>query len=148
MGGTDVIASVKAELGKPNHLYPDKGKVSIFVDCSPTAAPMFEGRGGEELSAELSLALQRCLLGGKSGAEGHIISENLVTNIEKAWMSIHIQETTATFFAVALASKKSEESCPSSSNARKYEAVLEALSIGDECLSQQALSIRDKCPSQ
>lgn len=68
LGGTDVIAGVKAELGKPNHLYPDKGKVFINVDCSPTAAPMFEGRGGEELSAELSVALQRCFLGGKSGA--------------------------------------------------------------------------------
>lgn len=27
-----------------------------------------QGRGGEELSSELSVALQRCLLGGKSGA--------------------------------------------------------------------------------
>lgn len=27
-----------------------------------------QGRGGDELSAELSSALQRCLLGGKSGA--------------------------------------------------------------------------------
>lgn len=27
-----------------------------------------QGRGGEELSTELSSALQRCLLGGKSGA--------------------------------------------------------------------------------
>lgn len=27
-----------------------------------------QGRGGEELSTELSVALQRCLLGGKSGA--------------------------------------------------------------------------------
>ncbi|XP_052178350.1 uncharacterized protein LOC127792066 [Diospyros lotus] len=68
IGATDVIASVKAELGKPSALQPDKGKVSIYVDCSPTAAPIFEGWGGEELSAELSLALQRCLLGGKSGA--------------------------------------------------------------------------------
>ncbi|KAF7153326.1 hypothetical protein RHSIM_Rhsim01G0212800 [Rhododendron simsii] len=68
MGATDVIASVKAELGKPSPFQPDKGKVSIYVDCSPTAAPMFEGRGGDELSAELSAALQRCLLGGKSGA--------------------------------------------------------------------------------
>ncbi|KAJ0982959.1 hypothetical protein J5N97_011214 [Dioscorea zingiberensis] len=68
LGATDVIASIKAELGKPNPLQPDKGKVSIFVDCSPTAAPKFEGRGGEELSSELSVALQRCLLGGKSGA--------------------------------------------------------------------------------
>ncbi|KAL6565546.1 hypothetical protein OROHE_004601 [Orobanche hederae] len=67
-GATDVIASVKAELGKPNPSYPDKGNVSIYVDCSPTAEPTFEGRGGEELSAELSSALQQCLLGGKSGA--------------------------------------------------------------------------------
>ncbi|CAK9151878.1 unnamed protein product [Ilex paraguariensis] len=68
MGATDVIGSVKAELGKPNPLQPDKGKVSLYVDCSPTAAPMFEGRGGEELSTELSATLQRCLLGGKNGA--------------------------------------------------------------------------------
>ncbi|XP_024923008.1 uncharacterized protein LOC107433900 isoform X1 [Ziziphus jujuba] len=68
LGATDVIASVKAELGKPHPLQPDKGKVAIYVDCSPTAAPIFEGRGGEELSMELSVALQRCLLGGKSGA--------------------------------------------------------------------------------
>ncbi|KAL8542176.1 hypothetical protein ACS0TY_003149 [Phlomoides rotata] len=58
---------LQAELGKPNSSYPDKGKVSIYVDCSPTAEPTFEGRGGDELSAELSSALQRCLLGGKSG---------------------------------------------------------------------------------
>ncbi|KAA8535453.1 hypothetical protein F0562_030456 [Nyssa sinensis] len=68
MGATDVIASVKAELGRPSLSQPDKGKVAIYVDCSPTAAPMFEGRGGEALSTELSAALQRCLLGGKSGA--------------------------------------------------------------------------------
>lgn len=30
--------------------------------------PKLQGRGGEELSSELSSALQRCLLGGKSGA--------------------------------------------------------------------------------
>jgi len=33
---------LQAELGKPSILHPDKGKVSIFVDCSPTAEPMFE----------------------------------------------------------------------------------------------------------
>ncbi|KAJ0427851.1 putative ribosomal protein S5 domain 2-type [Helianthus annuus] len=42
MGKTEVIASVKAELGRPSSSAPDKGKVSIFVDCSPTAAPQFE----------------------------------------------------------------------------------------------------------
>ncbi|PKA63246.1 hypothetical protein AXF42_Ash017714 [Apostasia shenzhenica] len=68
LGATDVIVSVKAELGKPTLLQPDKGKVAIYVDCSPTAGPAFEGRGSEELSTELSVGLQRCLLGDKSGA--------------------------------------------------------------------------------
>ncbi|KAK7307178.1 hypothetical protein VNO77_40008 [Canavalia gladiata] len=78
MGATDVIASVKAELGKPSSLQPDKGKVSINIDCSSTAEPAFEGRGGDELSAELSIALQRCLLGGKSGAGAGIDLSSLV----------------------------------------------------------------------
>lgn len=39
---TYLIFSLKAELGKPSLLHPDKGKVSIFVDCSPTAAPVYE----------------------------------------------------------------------------------------------------------
>jgi hypothetical protein len=34
--------NLQAELGKPSILHPDKGKVSIFVDCSPTAEPAFE----------------------------------------------------------------------------------------------------------
>lgn len=33
---------LQAELGKPSILHPDKGKVAIFVDCSPTAEPLFE----------------------------------------------------------------------------------------------------------
>ncbi|KAI9114581.1 hypothetical protein K1719_014279 [Acacia pycnantha] len=49
MGATDVIASVKAKLGKPSSLQPNKGKVSIHVECSPTAEPAFEGRRDEEL---------------------------------------------------------------------------------------------------
>nr|URM60719.1 SAP family protein [Gymnema sylvestre] len=68
MGATEVIAGVKAELGRPSPSHPDKGKVSIFVDCSPTAEPNFQGKGGDDLAIELSVALQRCLLGGKSGA--------------------------------------------------------------------------------
>ncbi|XP_074285692.1 uncharacterized protein LOC141611138 [Silene latifolia] len=68
IGGTDVIASVKAELGRPSSSRPDHGKVSIHVDCSATATPMHQGKGGEELSSELALALQRGLLGSKSGA--------------------------------------------------------------------------------
>lgn len=90
LGATDVIASVKVELGKPSPLQPDKGKVAIFVDCSPTAAPMFEGRGGEELSTELSVALQRCLLGGKSGAGAGINLSSLVVVEGKICWDLYI----------------------------------------------------------
>nr|GEW40652.1 hypothetical protein [Tanacetum cinerariifolium] len=68
MGRTEVITSVKAELGRPSSSAPDKGKVSIYIDCSPTATPKFERRGGEELSMELLAALRQCLLGGKTRA--------------------------------------------------------------------------------
>lgn len=90
MGATEVIASVKAELGRPSTLHPDKGKVAIYVDCSPTAEPMFEGRGGEELSTELSVALQRCLLGGKSGAGAAIDLSSLVVVEGKICWDLYI----------------------------------------------------------
>ncbi|KAI3944292.1 hypothetical protein MKW92_019868 [Papaver armeniacum] len=90
IGATEVIASVKAELGKPNPLQPNKGKVSIFVDCSPTAAPMFQGRGGEDLSAELSVALQRSFLGGKSGAGAGINLSSLIVVEGKICWDLYI----------------------------------------------------------
>ncbi|TVU01002.1 hypothetical protein EJB05_53561 [Eragrostis curvula] len=90
LGGTEVIASVKAELGKPSILHPEKGKVNIFVDCSPTAEPMFEGRGSEELSAELSVSLQRCLLGGKSGAGAAIDLSSLIVVDGKVCWDLYI----------------------------------------------------------
>jgi len=37
-----LATQVQAELGKPSLLQPDKGKVSIYVDCSSTAEPAFE----------------------------------------------------------------------------------------------------------
>lgn len=40
---------------------------SLLV-CASVVNIKLQGRGGEELSAELSSAIQRCLLGGKSGA--------------------------------------------------------------------------------
>ncbi|KDP30849.1 hypothetical protein JCGZ_13792 [Jatropha curcas] len=90
IGTTEVIASVKAELGKPSALHPDKGKVAIFVDCSPVAEPMFEGRGGEDLSAELSVALQRCLLGSKSGVGAGIDLSSLVVAEGKVCWDLYI----------------------------------------------------------
>lgn len=32
---------MQAEIGRPSSLQPDKGKVSVFIDCSPTAEPTF-----------------------------------------------------------------------------------------------------------
>lgn len=90
MGATDVIATVKAELGKPSASQPDKGKVAIYIDCSPTAAPMFEGRGGEELSTELSSSLQRCLLGGKSGSGAGIDLSSLIIVEGKVCWDLYI----------------------------------------------------------
>uniref|UniRef100_A0A0D6QY09 Ribosomal RNA-processing protein 42 n=1 Tax=Araucaria cunninghamii TaxID=56994 RepID=A0A0D6QY09_ARACU len=77
IGSTDVIATVKADLGRPSSYRPDQGKIEISIECSPTAAPEFERRGGDELSMELSGALQRSLLGGKSGAGAGIDLTNL-----------------------------------------------------------------------
>ncbi|KAF3607064.1 hypothetical protein DY000_02051188 [Brassica cretica] len=102
IGGTDMIASVKAEIGRPSSLQPDKGKIAVFIDCSPTAEPTFGvsfylalvtcvlwfllGRGGEELSSELALALQKCLLGGKSGAGvGINLSSRLIKEGRVCW---------------------------------------------------------------
>ncbi|XP_045820658.1 exosome complex component RRP42-like [Trifolium pratense] len=85
IGATEVIASVKAELGKPSLSQPDKGKVFIYIDCSSTAEPAFEGRGGEELSAELSTALHCCLLGAKSGAGAGIDRTSLVVEGKICW---------------------------------------------------------------
>uniref|UniRef100_A0A7N0VDV9 Ribosomal RNA-processing protein 42 n=1 Tax=Kalanchoe fedtschenkoi TaxID=63787 RepID=A0A7N0VDV9_KALFE len=90
IGATDVIASVKAELGKPNASQPDKGKVSVHIDCSATAEPAFEGRGGEELSAELSVSLQRCLLGGKSGSGAGINLSSLIIVEGKVCWDLYI----------------------------------------------------------
>jgi len=37
-----LATQVQAELGRPSLLLPDKGKVSIYIDCSSTAEPAFE----------------------------------------------------------------------------------------------------------
>ncbi|KAM3271002.1 exosome complex exonuclease RRP42 isoform X1 [Capsicum chacoense] len=90
LGETDVIASVKAELGKPRVSHPDQGKVYIYVECSPTAEPSFERRGGDELSTELSTALERSLLGGKSGAGAGINSASLLIKEGKVCWDLYV----------------------------------------------------------
>ncbi|XP_043710016.1 plant UBX domain-containing protein 11 isoform X2 [Telopea speciosissima] len=48
--------------------------------------------------------------------EGYISAEDLVSCIEKAWLNLHNQETTATFLTAALAVKKSEVMSSQASN--------------------------------
>ncbi|CAN1171948.1 Plant UBX domain-containing protein 11 [Linum perenne] len=64
-------------------------------------------------------------------SEGCVSAEVLVSNLEKAYLSLHIQETTANVFTAALANKKSEPPASGSSN---------GVSLGDESSSAIASS--------
>jgi exosome complex component RRP42 len=59
IGSTDVIVGVKAEIGTPDVETPNLGACEFSVECSPLASPKFRGRGGDELSAELSAAIEK-----------------------------------------------------------------------------------------
>ncbi|KAJ0259296.1 Plant UBX domain-containing protein 11 [Hirschfeldia incana] len=48
--------------------------------------------------------------------EGFIAAQDLASSLEKAWLGLHIQETTASIFSAALASKNSEQSASSDSS--------------------------------
>ncbi|OXA57382.1 Exosome complex component RRP42 [Folsomia candida] len=53
LGETDVIVATKVDLGTPDPDRPDRGTIKFLVDCSPTASPDFEGRGGDELAEKI-----------------------------------------------------------------------------------------------
>ncbi|KAF9564002.1 Exosome complex component RRP42 [Mortierella alpina] len=65
-GGTDVLVSVKAEIG-PVLVDPetgdgaDKGQIICSVECAPSASQQFEGRGADELNNELTQMMSRFL---------------------------------------------------------------------------------------
>lgn len=61
LGGTDVIVGVKAEIASPDMDTPDAGRLLLSVECSPVASSAFRGRGGEDLSSELTASLERSL---------------------------------------------------------------------------------------
>ncbi|CAH8265787.1 unnamed protein product [Arabidopsis lyrata] len=48
--------------------------------------------------------------------EGFIAAEDIASSLEKAWLGLHIQETTASIFSAALASQNSEKPASSASN--------------------------------
>ncbi|KAK3001507.1 hypothetical protein RJ639_021354 [Escallonia herrerae] len=56
-----------------------------------------------------------------TSSQGFVTAEILASSLEKAWLSLHIQETTATFLTAALASKNSEQLASQTANA----AILE-----------------------
>ena len=58
---------MQVEIGAPDEERPDCGRVCVAVECSPVASPAFQGRGGDELGAELTAALERGLYPGPSG---------------------------------------------------------------------------------
>ncbi|PIK58092.1 hypothetical protein BSL78_05006 [Apostichopus japonicus] len=51
---TEVIVGVKAEMGNPSPSHPNEGRLEFMVDFSANASPEFEGRGGDDLSVEMS----------------------------------------------------------------------------------------------
>ncbi|KAF9421040.1 Exosome complex component RRP42 [Entomortierella beljakovae] len=65
-GGTDILVSVKAEIG-PVQVDPvtgdgaDKGQIVCSVECAPSASQQFEGRGADDLNNELTQMMTRFL---------------------------------------------------------------------------------------
>lgn len=57
IGNTDILVGVKVELDIPHADRPNEGKIEFFVDCSATATPAFEGKGGDDLATEISNTL-------------------------------------------------------------------------------------------
>jgi len=87
LGGTDVIVGVKAELGVPDEARPSAGRLMFSVECSPVASPAFRGRGGDELSSEISKALERSMYVGPSGSHPPIDMNSLcVVSGKSCWI--------------------------------------------------------------
>ena len=59
LGNTELLVSAKVELGAPTPQCPDKGRLEFHVDCSPNANPMFQGRGGKNISDNICSVLSR-----------------------------------------------------------------------------------------
>ncbi|XWS07995.1 hypothetical protein CRYUN_Cryun41cG0039000 [Craigia yunnanensis] len=64
--------------------------VLVFMFYTYYSLIITKGRGGEELSTELSVALQRCLLGGKSGAGAGVDLSSLVVVEGKVCWDLYI----------------------------------------------------------
>ncbi|XP_050548413.1 exosome complex exonuclease RRP42-like, partial [Daktulosphaira vitifoliae] len=106
LANSDILVCVKVEIDSPLPETPKDGKIEYFVDCSANATPAFEGRGGEQLAAELSRFLylahspilnlsKLCIVSGQScwklfvdvlilecgGKNCSVISTNIISNV-------------------------------------------------------------------
>ncbi|KAF9969676.1 Exosome complex component RRP42 [Actinomortierella ambigua] len=70
-GGTDILVSVRAEIG-PVLVDPetgdgaDKGQIICSVECVPSASQGWEGRGADDMNNELSQIMARILSSGNA----------------------------------------------------------------------------------
>ncbi|CAH8374012.1 unnamed protein product [Eruca vesicaria subsp. sativa] len=82
--------------------------------------------------------------------EGFIAAEDLASSLEKAWLGLHIQETTASIFSAALASQNSEQPASSASNVvlppegGTSDAVVASQSTGTSVQSSERKSTKEK----
>ena len=73
LGGTDILAGVKVEVGSPLPSQPDRGYISVSVDwCAAPTTPNLRARcscagamvtapGSSDLSSEVALIIERSL---------------------------------------------------------------------------------------
>ncbi|KAF9578255.1 Exosome complex component RRP42 [Lunasporangiospora selenospora] len=80
-GGTDILVSVKAEIG-PVQVDAEtgegfnKGQVVCNVECAPSASQQFEGRGAEDLNTELTQMMTRFFSQGGPSSSSSSASSN------------------------------------------------------------------------
>lgn len=60
LGGTEVLAGVKVEVGAPLPSQPNRGHVCVSVDCSP-AATALDKHSSDELSSQVAALIERSL---------------------------------------------------------------------------------------
>ncbi|CAL5420635.1 unnamed protein product [Camellia sinensis] len=71
--------------------------------------------------------------------EGFVSADILASSLEKAWLSLHIQETTRTFLTAALASKKSEPQGTSGSDTASFEQGSSSVDVPSPSTDKHAL---------
>lgn len=82
LGGTEVVAGVKFEIGTPFPDKPDEGSIMVNMELLPLASPEFESGPPDIKSIELARVVDRVI------RESHVIDfkKLCITEGEKVWM--------------------------------------------------------------